>query len=102
MTPAEAAAAAIIHDTYKMLVSYTGAGGNIPELSAVKSTMEAEEYAGSGKTKRRVNFEVQQSDIGTPSADDRIVELPSGPTWRVNQKTRLDAVGAWLLDVEVA
>jgi hypothetical protein len=102
----EAAAAASIHATFaaELPVRYTGAGLINQPVQAVKSDTSAEPFQGAGNTLRQISFEIQQAALpGEPGKGNGIVEDDgAGQAWLVNDVTRRDDIGAWILVVEEA
>ena len=85
-------------------VRYTGAGLTDTPVAAVKSDVAASDFQGAGNTLRQVSFEIRQAALPSdPGKGDGIVEDDGdGLAWRVNDVTRRDDIGAWVLVVEEA
>lgn len=94
-------AAADIHAALSEAVVYNGAGLTSATIAAIKRNVAAAEFIGEGHTLRQVSFEVRQAALPqAPAKGNTIVH--GGITWRVNDITRRDDVGAWELVVDRA
>ena len=104
----EAAAQAAVRAAFGVGVLYVGAGLAAGEIVAVKSDTAALPFQGGGDTLRQISFEVAQADL--PSEPDKGELLLEGTApwsadtvtsvWAVNDITRRDDIGAWVLIVE--
>lgn len=91
--------AADIHAALAETVTYNGAGLTNAPIAAVKSDVPADDFSGSGRTLRQVSFEVRQSALPqAPAKGNTIVH--DAKSWKVNDITRRDDIGGWLLIVE--
>ena len=98
--PGSDAFAAEIHEAFAQPVIYTPDGGAPEEITAIYSDEPAPNFDGAGATLRTISWEVRQSDVANPQ-HDAMIEA-NGKVWRVNDITRRDDVGAWVLIVERA
>jgi hypothetical protein len=80
-------------------IIYTQAGIVLPDpIRVVRSDDSAPTFAGPGSTLRKITYEVPQSALpAEPTKKDRFEHR--GRRWAVQDKTRRDDIGAWLLVV---
>lgn len=101
MLPHEAAAQAAIHAVYAEPILYTGGAFVDEPLTAVPSDMGAPAFQGAGATLRELSFEIPRGSLPfDPDKTHLIFRVNTGETWRVNDITRRDDIGAWVLIVE--
>lgn len=92
-------AAADIHAALSTPAVYNGAGLTSGPVAVIKRDVPASEFLGEGRTLRQISFEVRQEALPqAPAKGNTIVH--DGTTWRVNDITRREDVGAWQLVVE--
>ncbi|PCG08690.1 hypothetical protein COA17_11070 [Sphingomonas ginsenosidimutans] len=96
-----AAAAPLIFRAFadRERIVYTQAGVALPApIAAVRRDDAAPDPYGAGRTARRVEYEIQIADLpAAPTKADSFTHR--GRRWAVEDRTRLDAVGAWLVFV---
>lgn len=90
-----------IRGLYGEDVVYTGAGLAGEAIKAIWSDGSAPDFSGPGTTARMVSFEIEKAALPLPPRNgDTILRVATSELWRVNDVTRRDDVGAWLLVVE--
>jgi len=79
-------------------VFYTGAGLDNEQIGAIRSDTPASSFDGPGNTLREISYEIRQSVLPErPHKNDIIVD--GADHWKVNDVTRRDDIGKWLLIV---
>lgn len=91
-----AAAAAEIHATFAETIVYTGAGKTAEAVAAVRSDVEADPFAGPGKSLRQVTYEVLKADFAVKPENGETF-VADGLNWRVINVVDRDDVFAWVL-----
>jgi hypothetical protein len=95
----EAAALADIKGTFAEPILYTGETFADEPLTAVPSNVAAQAFQGVGATLREISFEIDQGDLPFDPDKGHII-VHAAARWRVNDITRRDDIGAWVLIVE--
>lgn len=79
-------------------VIYIQAGVPLPPIRAIRSTDPAPGFAGPGSSLRKVSYEIRYSDLtDEPTKRDKLAHR--GRLWAIQEVTRCDDVGAWLVVV---
>ena len=98
--PGSEAELAAIHAAFAETVTYTGGGLTSADISAVRSDVPADAFAGPGSTARQISFEVLASAFpAEPANGDTLVDA-TAQGWKVIDVTRRRDVAAWSLIVE--
>lgn len=98
----EAAALAVMEETWGDQVAYHGAGLSGSKVTAVRSDVPGDPFQGFSGKSRTVSFEINKSALpDQPSKQNRIVEANLSE-WRVIDIADLSDIAKWGLAVERA